>query len=156
MVEMDIMRWEPFGDLVTLREAMNRLFDESWVRPRAGVQLPDVVHSAPIDMYQTDNEVVIEASLPGVKSEDVDISILGDLVTIRGNSKAETEVSEEDYFRREVRYGSVARELTLPVPVQASKAEATFNNGILTLRIPKAEEAKPKQIKVTAIDASKA
>jgi HSP20 family protein len=103
-------------------------------------------------MYQTEHEVVVKAALPGIKSEDVDISILGDTLSIRGTSKAETEVNEQDYFRREVRYGTVAREVTLPTGVQANGAQATFENGILTLRIPKAEEAKPKQIKITTIE----
>jgi HSP20 family protein len=152
MARMDIMRWEPFGDLVTLREAMNRLFDESVVRPRGEGAPAEVVRAAPVDMYQTENEVVIKVSLPGVKPDDVDITILGDVVTIRGESKSEQEVKEENYFRREVRFGSVARELSLPAAVQAAKAEATFENGMLTLRIPKAEEAKPKQIKVKPVE----
>jgi HSP20 family protein len=101
-------------------------------------------------MYQTANDVVIKASLPGVKPEQVDISITGDTITIKGEHKEEEEVKEEDYFRKERRYGAFGRSIQIPVSVQSDKAEAVFENGILTLTLPKAEEIRPKQIKVKA------
>ena len=102
------------------------------------------------DRYQTANDVVVKASLPGFKPEEVDISITGDTLTIKGEHKDEKEVKDEDYFYKERRYGSFSRSLILPIQVQSDKAEAVFEDGILTLTLPKAEEIKPKQIKVKA------
>ncbi len=146
---MAIRRWEPFSDLMSLREAMDRLFEESFVRPGRVVPM-EYARIVPVDVSQTENEVVVKASLPGAKPEDVDISILGDILTIKGESKSEQETKEQDYTRREVRYGAFERQLSLPAPVKAEQAEANFENGILTLRIPKAEEAKPKRIEIKA------
>lgn len=146
---MAITRWEPFRELMTLREAMDRLFEESFVRPRAMITAAGV-GGIPIDVYQTDNEVVVEAAVPGVKPEDIDISVVGDTLTIKGESKAEKEIREENYFYRERRFGTFMRSITLPVPVVAEKAQAKYENGILSLHLPKAEVAKPKQIKVKA------
>jgi HSP20 family protein len=104
----------------------------------------------PIDMYQTPNEVVIKAALPGIKPEDVDIGISGDTLTIKGEAKVEEEIEEEDYLCQEHRYGSFSRSVTLPSSLSTDKAEADFENGMLTLTIPKAEEVKPRMIKVKA------
>ncbi|MCL5026338.1 MAG: Hsp20/alpha crystallin family protein [Chloroflexi bacterium] len=147
---MAIRRWEPFSDLMSLREAMDRLFEESFVRPTRIMPSVEYARIVPVDMYQTPNEIVVKASLPGIKPEDVDISVIGDTLTIKGQTKSTEEVKEENFIRRELRYGAFEREMTLPASVQAEKAEASFENGVLTLKIPKAEEAKPKQIKVRA------
>lgn len=144
-----IVRWEPFRDLVTLREAMDRLFEESFW-PRAGWLTPFGTETLAVDMYETDNAIVVKAAVPGVKPEELDISVSGDVLTIKGETKAEEEVKDERYMRRECRYGSFSRSLSLPVPVVADKAEAEFENGILKLTLPKAEEVKPKSIKVKA------
>jgi HSP20 family protein len=133
--------------MMSLRQAMDRLFEDSFVKPSSA--WPELgIGELPIDMYQTDNDVVVKASLPGVKPEEVDISITGDTITIKGEHKEEKEVKEEDYLRRERRYASFNRSLMVPVSVKSDKAEATFENGVLTLTLPKAEEVKPKQIKV--------
>jgi HSP20 family protein len=146
----NLVRWEPFRDLISLREAMDRLFEESFVQPRAGWPTPIGVGTLAVDMYETDDAVVVKSSISAVKPEDVDVSITGDTLTIKGETKAEEEVKEENYIRRERRYGSFCRSLTLPLPVVADKAEAEFENGVLTLTLPKAEEVKPKAIKVKA------
>jgi HSP20 family protein len=99
-------------------------------------------------MYQTPSEVVIKAALPGVNPEEIDIAITGDTLTIKGETKAEEEIKREDYLYQEHRYGTFRRAVTLPGGVNSDKAEASFENGILTLTIPKADEIKPKQIKV--------
>jgi HSP20 family protein len=154
---MTLMRWEPFKEMMTLRQAMDRLFEDSFVRASrlwgdsegGGVLL---------DMYQTPNDVVVKASLPGVKPEEVDISITGDILTIRGEHKEEKEVKDKDYLMKELRYGSFSRSIVIPVSVESGKAEAVFENGILTLTLPKAEEVKPKQIKIkpkTVIEGAK-
>jgi len=146
---MTMIRWEPFREMMTLRNAMDRLFEESFVRPSR--LWPEVgVGELAVDMYQTANDVVVKAALPGVKPEEVDISITGDTLTIKGEHKEEQEVKQEDYFYKEHRYGAFSRSVTIPVQVKSDKAEAVFENGVLTLTLPKAEEIKPKQIKVKA------
>lgn len=143
----DIVKWEPFGELTSLRQAMDRLLEGSFVRPSR--LWPELVGEEPaLDIYQTDKDVVVKASLPGIKPEEVDISITGDVLTVKGEHKEEEEEKEADYFRKERRYGAFRRIVTLPVSVKADKAEATFENGVLTVALPKAEEIKPKQIKV--------
>jgi HSP20 family protein len=134
--------------MMSLRDAMDRLFEDSFVRPWS--IRSDGVVGLPLDMYQTADDVVVKATLPGVKPEEVDISISGDTLTIKGEHKEEQEVKEQDYFHKERRYGAFSRSVALPVQVKSDKAEAIFENGILTLTLPKAEEVKPKQIKVKA------
>jgi HSP20 family protein len=146
----NLVRWEPFRDLMSLREAMDRLFEESFVRPRAGWPAPAGLETLAVDMYETADAIVIKSAIPGVKPEDLDISITGDTLTIKGQTKAEEEVKEEHYIRRERRYGALHRSVSIPVPVVADKAEAEFKDGVLTLTLPKAEEVKPKAIKVKA------
>jgi len=142
--------WEPFRDFVTLRDAMQDLFDESYIRPRREMAGGERVHRLPVDAYATENEVCVEASLPGVRPEDVDISVDGDNLTIQAVVPAPSE-ENRDYAIRERFYGTLQRSLTLNVPVDAAKAEASFENGVLTLRIPKAEAAKPKKIEVKTV-----
>jgi HSP20 family protein len=146
----NLVRWEPFRELMSLREAMDRLFEDSFVRPRAGLLAPAGVEALAVDMYETDDAIVVKSAIPGVKPADVDVSITGDTVTIKGETKAEEEIKEENYMRRERRYGSFCRSLTIPIPVVSDKAEAEFEDGILTLTLPKAEEVRPKAIKVRA------
>lgn len=147
---MAIVRWEPFKDLMSLRQAMDQLMEESFVRPSRAMGLVGRELQPLVDMYQTPNEVVIKASLPGVKVEDVEISITGDTLTIKGDTKGEEEVKEEDYIYRERFHTSFTRSIVLPSALKADKAEATSENGILTITIPKAEESKPKTIEVKA------
>jgi HSP20 family protein len=137
---------------VSLREAMDRLLEDSFVRPGAGWLAPEA-ESLAVDMYETDDAVVVKSALPGVKPEDVEISITGETLTIRGETKEEKEVEEENYIRREHRYGSFSRSLSIPTAVVTDDAEAQMEDGILTLRLPKAEEVRPKAIKVKAKDA---
>ena len=145
---MSIVRWEPFSDLMSLREAMDRLFEESVVRPGSRVLAPYGASELALDMYETDNEVVVTAALPGVKPEEVEITITGDTLTIKGETTSGTTVEKVNYLRQERRYGAYSRTVALPTPIHADKAEAKFKDGVLTLSIPKAEEAKPKTIKV--------
>ena len=146
----NIVRWEPFRDLITLREAMDRLFEESFIRPRVGWLAPLGAGALAVDMYETDQDVVVKSSMPGVKPEDIDITITGDTLTIKGETKAEEKVEKANYVRQERRYGAFSRSLTLPTTIVAEKAKAEFENGVLTLTLPKAEEVKPKTIKVKA------
>ncbi len=145
-----MMRWQPPRDIVSLRDMMDRLFEDAFVTPR-GMRMPFGENDLAVDMYETKDAVVVKSGLPGVKPEDVDITITGDTLTIRGETKEEKEDkgdNEENYLRRERRYGSFVRSVTLPGDLQVDKAEASFDNGMLTLRIPKSEQSKPKTIKV--------
>jgi HSP20 family protein len=141
---MSVLRWDPF------RDAMKWMFEEGVERPWRAMRPREVTLA--VDMYETDENVVIQARIPGVRAEDVAISLLGDTVTIRGNllSDAQKEGAEEwCWIHHELWHGPFARVLELPGPVQADKAEANFENGLLTLIIPKAEETKAKVIKVS-------
>ena len=143
----NITRWEPFREMMSLRDLMDRLMDEPFTRSGASSAL----RSGPaVDMLQTDDEVVVKASLPGVKPEDINISITGDVLTIRGDLSEEKSTKEPTYHIRERRYGSFSRTIPLPTVVVADKAQADFENGILVLTLPKAEELKPKTITVKA------
>lgn len=147
---MAIERWQPFSELMSLRQAMDKLFEDSFVRPsRALADLGEVAAPA-LDVYQTPNEVVVKAALPGLKPEDISIDITGETLTIRGESKAEQKIKKEDYLYQERRYGAFSRSVALPSGLKPDKAEATMEDGVLTLTIPKAEGVKPKAIKVTA------
>ena len=142
------IRWEPFRQMTTLREAMDRLFDESLVRPWGGWPVTTGEGSLEVDMYETPEDVVIKTTLPGIDPRDVDVSVVGDTLTIKGESKAEEEQKGVNYIRRECRYGAFCRSLPLPTNVEVDKATADYANGVLTLTLPKAEEVKPKRIEI--------
>jgi HSP20 family protein len=142
----NLIRWEPARDMMTLREAMDRLFDDAFTRP---LSLAGNNWSVPaVDMYQTDNEIVVKASLPGIKSDEVQINVTGEVLTIKGELKQKEEVKERTYHIREQRWGTFERSVVLPTDVVADKAKADFENGILTITLPKAEEVKPKTISI--------
>jgi HSP20 family protein len=147
---MAIERWQPFSELMSLRQAMDKLFEDSFVRPSRFFSALGEATTPALDVYQTPNEVVVKAALPGVKPEDISIDITGETLTIRGEHKAEQEIKEKDYLYQERRYGAFSRSVALPSGLKPDKAEATMEDGVLTLTIPKAEEVKPKAIKVKA------
>ncbi|MFN8597794.1 MAG: Hsp20/alpha crystallin family protein [Anaerolineae bacterium] len=145
----DIVRWEPFKDMLSLREAMNRLFEDSFIRPSAWpLPFEGETVGMPVDVIEGKDNVVVKASVPGLKPEDIDVSITGDTLTIKGETKSEEKVEQGSYIRQERRYGKFERSLQLPSLVVADKADAKFEHGVLTLTLPKAEEVKPKTIKV--------
>jgi HSP20 family protein len=133
--------------MVTLREAMDHLFNEAFTRPFSmtqGLGIPSV------DLYQTDDEIVVTAALPGLKAEDVEIVVTGDLLTLKGEYKEKEDTKKRSYALREQRFSSFERNLALPAEVEAEHAKAEFENGILTITLPKAETVKPKTITVKA------
>ena len=143
-----LTKWEPVRDFLSLRDAMDQLFDEMISQPgnlAAGNRLMPA-----IDLYQTEDAVVLKASLPGINPDDLKISVSGDLLTIQGEQTTELEDKQATYHIRERKWGSFSRSLSLPVPVQSDKANAEYENGILTLTLPKAEEVRPKTISVKA------
>lgn len=147
MVDM-LTRWDPFREAITLREAMDRLFEDTFVPARRREAAEERVYRLPLDAYVTPNEIVVLASMPGIKPEDVEITIEGDTLTIKGERPAPLE--NVDYVMRERPYGKFQRILNINVPVDADKAEAKYENGLLTLTIPKAEAARPKTIQVVS------
>ena len=141
-----LVRYQPFTEL---RRAVDSLFDERFFTP---YRLSNFGRSevTPIDVYQTGNEVVVKVTVPGVRPEEVDISIVDNILTIKGETKAEEKVEHKDYLYQEHRYGTFCRSVALPGGLKTDKTEATFEDGVLTLTLPKAEEIKPTQIKVKA------
>jgi HSP20 family protein len=125
---------------------MNSLLQDSFVRQGAAATSGPV--GLPLDVTESENEFVVKASMPGVKPDEVQITVHGDTVTIRGESKAEEEKQGHNWLLRERRYGTFQRSLGLTSPIDSNKAQAHFEHGVLTLTLPKAEEAKPKQIKI--------
>jgi HSP20 family protein len=134
-------------EVLTLREAMDRLFDDAFTRP---LGWSGVSTGPAIDMYQTDNDVVVKAVLPGLKAEDVEITVTGETLTLRGEFKQQNEQKNTRYHIREQRQGSFERQILLPTDVEAGKARANFENGVLTVTMPIAEAVKPKAITIKA------
>ena len=126
---------------------MDRLFEESFVRPFGWVS--PVESGMALDMYETDDNLVVKAALPGVAPENVEVTIEGDRLRIEGELKADEEMNKGKVHIRERRYGKFSRVILLPTDVQSDKAKAEFKDGILTLTLPKAEELKPKRIKIS-------
>lgn len=137
---------DPVASSLKLRDAVDRLISDSFVRPFW--PFDSTVGAFNVDMYETADAVVVKAAIPGIQSEDLNITVSGDLLTIQGETTQEEETKEVTYYVRERQYGSFSRTLTLPASVVADKAEAEFENGILRLSLPKAAEAKPKVITV--------
>ena len=142
-----IIKSDPFLDIVNVRDTMDRMLDNYFGRSPVAFEGYGVVD---LDLYQTENDVVIEASIPGINPDDINISVAGEVLTIKGEVKQEKETKEADYHIKERRYGSFSRSVTLPTQINAEKAAADFKNGILKLTLPKAENVKPKTITVKA------
>lgn len=143
-------RPSPYGELMTLRQAMDRLFDDDY-RPfrwmSGGLDGP----ALPLDVTTSEDAVTIEAALPGIKPEDVDITVENGTVRISGKTADERKAEEGSYVLQEIRRGSFSRTVSLPNGLEPDKASATFEHGILRLEIPKAEQLKPRQIKISAV-----
>src|SRR2546426_6087988 len=142
-----LTRWEPFRGVVTLQDHINRLFED--LVGRGGEESSLAAWSPSVDIYETEHELVVKADLPEVDPKNLDIRVENNILTIRGERKFEKNVNQENYLRVERAYGSFARSFTLANTVNAEAIKADYQNGVLTLTIPKKEEAKPKQIKVT-------
>jgi HSP20 family protein len=141
-----IARWEPFRGATSLQDQVNRLFSD--VLERKGEESSLTAWAPSVDIYETEHELVVKADLPEVDPKDLDIRVENNILTIRGERKFEKNVNEENYLRVERAYGSFARSFTLANTVNSEAIKADYQNGVLTLSIPKREEAKPKQIKV--------
>ena len=147
----NITRFDPVGEMVSLRSAMDRLFEDSFVSPMSWRTISGGETVTPaIDVHENADEIVVTAVLPGIKPDDVEITMTGQNLTLRGEFKADESVDRDQYLYRERRFGGFSRSLQLPVRVEGDRAEATFTDGVLNLRIPKAEEVKPRQIRINA------
>src|SRR5213079_2069363 len=141
-----LARWEPFRGATSLQDHVNRLFNN--VLERTGEESSLTAWAPSVDIYETEHELVVKADLPEVDPKDLDIRVENNLLTIRGERKFEKKVNEENYLRVERSFGSFARSFTLANTVNTDAIKADYQNGVLTLTIPKREEAKPKQVKV--------
>ena len=142
-----ISRLEPFRGLSTLQDQFNRLFNESFRNQAEESALTTWAPS--VDIYETPNELVVKADLPDVNEKDIDVRVENNLLTIRGERKFEKSVSEENYLRVERTYGSFSRSFSLPNTVNAEAIAAEYKNGVLTVTLPKREESKPRQVRVS-------
>jgi len=153
---MAMDRWDPFREMLTLRDAMDRLFQQS-LSGRPGQLLSGMRSEAiPLDVVERDDAYEVRAAVPGVKPEDVEVVVQGERVTIRAEHRADEERRDENWLMREHRYGGLQRSITLPTPVRSDTAEARIEHGILVLRLPKAQEARPRRINIGTSGASSA
>jgi HSP20 family protein len=142
-----IVRWDPFTGLVPLRNAMDRMAEQGLRPPMPFGLWADGMMA--VDVYETETGVVVKTPIPGVKAEDIQVSVTGDTLTIKAEIKEDQEIKRESYLRQERRYGAYCRSVTLPDGLETDKAEADYSDGVLSLTFPKAEQVKPKTIKVT-------
>jgi HSP20 family protein len=149
---MTMQRWDPFSEMTSLRQAMDQLLEQSFIRPSGGQMGSQGSgdYGFPIDIQEQGDTLVVTASLPGVKPDDVDIQIQQNVLLIRGEQREEQERQKGRYLLAERRTGRFSRALSLPVPVNADACEATFADGVLRLTLPKAEQARTKQIPIRA------
>ncbi len=141
-----VRRWDPFREMAELRATMDRLLNETRNLPL--IPTEDSIWMLPLDVSENEEAFVVKASIPGVNPDDIDISLTDNVLTIKAEIKDEDEIENARYHLRERRYGVFSRSITLPTAVDADKVEATYENGVLTLNIPKAEEMKPRKIEV--------
>jgi len=148
---MAISRWDPFRDLMSIQNELNRLFGRTYAGESGG-SAPGVAGAwvPPLDIYETGDRFVVNVELPGIEPDSVDVSVEDSVLTIHGERSFYDEVDEESFHRVERRYGQFARSITLPQTTDAERIEASFDRGVLTITVPKVEQAKPKKIQVKA------
>ena len=149
---MSITRFSPIQDAISLRDAMDRLFQESFIRPAWGANGNGAAghYAVPVDLWETADAYYVRANLPGVDPNTIEVNVTGDTLTFSGELTPQTDVAQDGWLRRERPYGKFTRSFTLPTQIDANKVHATSNFGVLELMLPKAESVRPKQIKVTA------
>jgi HSP20 family protein len=145
-----VRRTSPLGELVSLRQAMDRLFEDSFVRPRSWAFGSVDTFGFPVDVTNNADSITVEASLPGFKPDDVEITVENGVLSINAETRSERREGEGETLVQEIRRGRVNRTIVLPAGIEPDKATATFEDGVLKLQIPKAEAVKPRQIRITA------
>ncbi len=143
-----LTRWDPFQEMLNLRRTVDRLFDNAG----NGHDWQSMPWGLAVDVVENKDDFVVKASVPGINPNDLDVSYVDDTLTIKGEIKSDNELKDEQYHLHERRYGSFARSITLPVKVKGDAIEAGYQDGVLTLRLPKAEEVKPKRIAIKVND----
>ncbi len=143
-----ITRWDPSRGLTSLQDQVNRLFEDSFTRDRSG-HADLATWAPPVDIYETENELVVKADLPDLQDKDIDVRVENNTLTIRGELKFAKDVNEDNYLRVERAYGSFMRSFSLPNTVSSESIKAEYRHGVLTLQMAKREESKPKQIKIS-------
>jgi HSP20 family protein len=141
-----ITRWEPFRNFSTLQDQVNRLFETSFQGKADNSEL--TTWAPTVDIYETENELVLKVDLPGIDEKDLDVRVENNMLTIRGERKFEEKVKEDNYLRIERSYGSFSRSFSLPTTVNTEAIKAQYTNGVLTVELAKRAESKPKQVKV--------
>jgi HSP20 family protein len=142
-----IERWDPFREMMALRNRIDHLIERTFTRPR-GEWLATIFDYPAIDMYESDGKIKIDVPLPGVKPEEVELTITGNTLTLKGERKAKEEVKEDNYYYHEMHYGAFTRSVTLPETVDVKQPEASFENGVLTVSFPKLATVEPKRIEI--------
>lgn len=145
---MAIIRWDPFRDMVSLREKMNRLFEDVFTGRGDDKELASSTWAPAVDIFETENELVMSAEIPGIDEKDIEIKLEDNTLTLKGERKFEKETREENYHRIERSYGSFYRAFTLPNSVDVDKIHAEHENGILKITLPKRQELKPRNVKI--------
>jgi len=145
---MAVVKWDPFRDLISIQDRMNKLFEQTISRSRADEGITASTWTPSVDIYETPETIVMKAELPGLGREDIDIQIRDNTLTLRGERRFAKDVHEENYLRIERAYGSFQRSFTLPTTIQQEKIRAVFKDGVLELTLPKAEGSKPKKIAI--------
>ena len=143
-----LTRWDPFRELTSFRDQMNRMFEDTFFRGRS-TDSALTAWAPAVDFYETENELVLKADLPDINEKDLDIRVENNMFTLRGERRFEKTVSEDNHLRVERSYGSFSRSFALPNTVNTEQTQADYRNGVLTVRVPKRAESKPKQIKVS-------
>ncbi len=147
---MELAKWNPISDMLTLRNRINRMFDDPlFARAFDKEDIPMSSWNPAVDIYEDDDSFVVNAELPGVKKEDITIDLKDRVLTIRGERTFDNEIKEDKYFRRERFSGKFQRSFSLPASVDPNKIKAEYKDGVLNVRIPKPEEQKPKQITIS-------
>ncbi len=145
---MAIIRWDPFRDMVTLREKMNRLFEDSLAQKGEDKDMMTSNWAPAVDIYETANELVLTAEVPGIDEKDIEIKVEDNTLTLKGERKFEKETKEENFHRIERSYGSFFRAFSLPNSVDPDLIRAEHENGVLRVVMPKRQELKPKTVKI--------
>ena len=145
---MAVTRWDPFRDLNMLQDRMNRLFDDAGRGWQSDEPVSTTTWSPAIDIFETDGEIVVKAELPGMDRKDIAVHLENNVLTLRGERRFEKETKEENYHRIERSYGGFSRAFSIPMSVDEQSIRADYTDGILNIRLPKKEQAKPKQIKI--------
>jgi len=148
-----IIKWSPFKEFTDLQREMDSLFDEFFGRRALPSRIAKPsrasgVYFPPVDVYEKADEMVIKVGIPGVKKEDVEVSLLENTLTIKGQRSKDTDVREEDYYYLEQHYGSFSRSITFPVELDPEDMKASYKDGVLEIIIPKSKKEKPKQIEI--------